>query len=342
MNQPRISIIVPVYNVERYITECLQSVMRQNYQGPMECIVVDDCGTDKSVEIAERLIAEYDGPIDFIVLHHEKNLGISCARNTGMDVAQGDYVFFLDSDDWISDDCIDYLVSLANTGNYDMVVGGHANFYGENDERNSLSKDDTVVVQEVSGRQFLYDWRNGGLGSIAVWNKLYPIWNLRKTKVCFNKDVSFAEDVLFNFELFHLPTTICRSNKVTYYYRQQREGSILFESRRQGASTVMMEKRVSSWLALRRVRGDGFDDLHELCLHRSGFALFNVAKNSGFPFYHIFRLLHQEYPYSPLRLWLHKEKDFHWYKTRMTWSLPTFLGFVWFQVKWWKNHVGSK
>ena len=116
MGLSKVSIIIPVYNVELYIAECLQSVMNQTYQGQLECIVVDDCGTDRSMEIVARMIAGYDGPIEFRVLHHEKNMGLSCARNTGIDAVTGDYVFFLDSDDWISYDCIDYLVSLVNKG----------------------------------------------------------------------------------------------------------------------------------------------------------------------------------------------------------------------------------
>ena len=94
MNQPSISIIVPVYNVEPYVEECIHSVMRQTYTGPMECIVVDDCGTDNSMAVVEGLIANYKGPISFKVLHHKHNRGLSAARNTGMDAATGDYYFF--------------------------------------------------------------------------------------------------------------------------------------------------------------------------------------------------------------------------------------------------------
>ena len=104
---PKISIIIPIYNVEPYIEDCLQSVMRQTYRGMMECILVDDCGTDNSMKVAEQLIKIYNGPIDFKVLHHEHNRGLSAARNTGIDAACGDYVYFLDSDDWISDDCFE-------------------------------------------------------------------------------------------------------------------------------------------------------------------------------------------------------------------------------------------
>ena len=340
MGLSKVSIIIPVYNVELYIAECLQSVMNQTYQGQLECIVVDDCGTDRSMEIVARMIAGYDGPIEFRVLHHEKNMGLSCARNTGIDAVTGDYVFFLDSDDWISYDCIDYLVSLVNKGNYEMVVGGFAYYYGDNDERNHARFSDDTLTQEFSGREYLYGWLDRS-ASIAVWNKLYPIWYLRKTKVYFNKSLFLSEDVLFNFELFHLPSTICRSNRVTYYYRQQRKGSILFELKRKGSKTVLLKTNLSFWLALRRVKVDGFDDLYESYLHYYGIMVLNGIKNKGESLYNTFRLLHQEYPYSPLRLWLQQQKSFHWYKTRMMWSLPTFLGFLWFQLKWWKNHIAS-
>lgn len=106
MNLPSVSIIVPVYNVEPYVEDCIRSVMRQTYEGPIECIIVDDCGTDNSMAVVDRLITNYNGPISFKVLHHEHNCGQSAARNTGIDVATGDYLFFMDSDDEITKDCI--------------------------------------------------------------------------------------------------------------------------------------------------------------------------------------------------------------------------------------------
>ena len=75
MKQPKVSIIIPVYNVEPYIAECLRSVMRQTYDGPMECILVNDCGSDQSMEVASKLIADYNGSIEFRVLHHDTNKG---------------------------------------------------------------------------------------------------------------------------------------------------------------------------------------------------------------------------------------------------------------------------
>ena len=80
----KISIIVPVYNVAPYIAACLQSVMHQTCQDALECILVDDCGTDNSMEVVGEMLQSYEGPIGFKVVHHTENRGLSAARNTGM------------------------------------------------------------------------------------------------------------------------------------------------------------------------------------------------------------------------------------------------------------------
>ena len=106
-----VSIIIPVYQVEAYIEDCLRSVINQTYTGSLECVVVDDCGSDRSMELALGMIAAYTGPIRFEVVRFERNRGLSAARNAGLEHATGDYVFFLDSDDEISENCIELLAS---------------------------------------------------------------------------------------------------------------------------------------------------------------------------------------------------------------------------------------
>lgn len=108
-----VSIIIPVFNTASYIEDCLRSVMRQTYGGPMECLVVDDCGTDESITIAERMIAAYGGPICFEILQHKTNRGLSAARNTGIIRAKGEYIYFLDSDDEITEDCIEKMMAIV-------------------------------------------------------------------------------------------------------------------------------------------------------------------------------------------------------------------------------------
>ena len=97
----KVSIIIPVYNVSLYIERCIKSVMSQTYQD-IECILVNDATPDDSIAIAERLIADYNGTIQFRILNHEHNKGQSTARNTGIDASTGDYLYFLDSDDEIT------------------------------------------------------------------------------------------------------------------------------------------------------------------------------------------------------------------------------------------------
>lgn len=109
----KVSIIIPVYNVEKYIVRCLNSVINQTWQDDIECILVDDCSTDNSVNMIKEYINNYHGSVDFKFLHHSKNKGQSSARNTGLKVAKGDYVLFLDSDDAITIDCLDVLTTLA-------------------------------------------------------------------------------------------------------------------------------------------------------------------------------------------------------------------------------------
>lgn len=221
---PKVSIVIPVYNVEPYIEECLQSVMRQSYRGEIECILVDDCGTDNSMEVAEQLIADYHGPFDFKVLHHEHNQGLSAARNTGMDAACGDYVYFLDSDDWISDDCIERLTEPLGIKQYDFVMG-HNEYDG---------KDTFVTCPE--GEYHKYVMKSEGLNRkmikpigrsgipVAAWNKLFRKCFLIDNQLCFEVGKVY-EDSIFSFDLACVERTYYVVNSITYYYRN-RENSI--------------------------------------------------------------------------------------------------------------------
>lgn len=107
----KVSIIIPVYNVGAYIFRCLQSVAQQTFTD-IECVIVDDCGSDESIEIAEQFIKEQNGNISYRIIHHKHNQGLSAARNTGIRAATGEYIFFLDGDDSITPDCIETLLSL--------------------------------------------------------------------------------------------------------------------------------------------------------------------------------------------------------------------------------------
>lgn len=119
-----ISIIIPVYNAELFILGCLRSVLAQTMPGGVECILVDDCGSDCSIEIAEKFIEENpDCGISFKIFHQTHNQGPSAARNAGIKEALGEYIFFLDADDSITPECLTLLYSLAKEYDADYVQG---------------------------------------------------------------------------------------------------------------------------------------------------------------------------------------------------------------------------
>lgn len=126
----KVSIIIPIYNVEQYLEECLNSVVNQTLKD-IEIILVDDCGNDNSIKIAQKF-AQNDSRIK--ILHHKKNKGLGPARNTGLKAAKGEYVFFLDSDDYINEDILEKLYKRAKENNYEVVVSNSLAFTKETDE----------------------------------------------------------------------------------------------------------------------------------------------------------------------------------------------------------------
>ena len=242
---PKVSIVIPVYNVEPYIEECLQSVMRQSYRGEIECILVDDCGTDNSIEVAEQLIADYHGPIDFKVLHHEHHRGVSAARNTGMDAVCGDYVFFLDSDDWISDDCIERLTQPLDLEQYDFVVGHY--------ERDG--KDSFVTCPEGEYYKNRLKTRDNSGLPVSACNKLFRKSFLLDRQLLFEVGKVF-EDSIFTFDLACVERKYYIIDSITYYYRR-RENSIIMRKN----LNMIMDFVVLFQTIRDRVRWEKYKDL---------------------------------------------------------------------------------
>lgn len=212
----KVSIIIPVYNVSDYIERCLNSVMVQTYTN-LECVIVDDCTPDDSVEKCERVIAEYNGPIKFKILRHEHNRGLSAARNTGTAAATGEYVFYLDSDDWISDDCIQRMVNVVNQDdNIEMVMGGIERVGDENQWNHFLSEGIyTSDFIEYACQYKIYT---------MAWNKLIKKDFLKKNNLFF-KEGLLHEDVLWNIQVACFLKKMAAIDYKTYFYRI-RENSI--------------------------------------------------------------------------------------------------------------------
>lgn len=213
---PKISIIIPVYNVEKYIEECLESVVGQTTTVPMECILVDDCGKDNSVAMTEQFIKNYDGPIQFKMLHHEHNKGLSAARNTGIREAKGEYVFFMDSDDKLYDEeSMARLVSLAEMYPDAEIIQGNATpimAYGE-DQLPEYSNDREWIRESMCILRI----------PDTAWNRLV------KRDFIANNNLFFAEgflqeDTIWMYQIQKYISSIAFCFKFTYWYRYNPEG----------------------------------------------------------------------------------------------------------------------
>lgn len=221
----RISVIIPVYNVEKYIVACFMSVVNQTWKdGIIECIFVDDLGEDHSVDIIESLISTYDGLIDFKIIHQTVNTGASGARNTGLKKANGDYVFFLDSDDEIMPDCFEKLAAPLKEYQYDFVFANHEVVCDWTNMNLNLTIPEGPIMTKMD---IINTFHNGWFA--LAWNKLLRKDFLLDNNLFFEEGI-VREDELWNFQLACVAQSMYVVNYRTYKYFI-RSGSVMSDSK---------------------------------------------------------------------------------------------------------------
>ena len=210
-----VSIVVPVYNVSLYIERCIKSVMAQNYP-VKECIIVDDASPDDSIAKCVRLIDRYDGPTRFVILHHGHNRGLSAARNSGTDNAQGDYVFYLDGDDELTPDCIEKLARpIERDSSIEIVQGNHqvlkdgVTWIGN--EKLSVEED---FFSSTAVRECYYE---KAILRVTAWNKLIAKRFLVDNGLSFPEGL-LHEDVTWAFYVVKYLQHLYMIPDVTYHY----------------------------------------------------------------------------------------------------------------------------
>lgn len=218
----KISVIIPIYGVEKYISNCLLSVMKQSYAEDVECLLINDCTKDHSIEIAKNLIKKYDGSIKFKIYEHSKNGGLSAARNTGVKHAIGEYLYFLDSDDSITPNCLEDLVKTANLyPKADIIQAGAIATEGfkylrmENNHRIPSYSENHKLIK----RRMLWTYYPA-----TAWNKLIKRnWFIAHN--LFFKEGLLHEDDYWNFFASKYVSAYAVCKKNTYLYNI-RPGSI--------------------------------------------------------------------------------------------------------------------
>lgn len=194
MSEVLISVVVPVYKVEKYLQQCVESIAQQTHSA-LEIILIDDGSPDHCPALCDEL-ASKDNRIKVI---HKENGGVSSARNAGLDAATGDYIGFVDSDDKIPEDYYELL--LKNLLSSDADVSRCAHYYFDD---NGYVNDCDEVVQEIrviQGREKLMaDIANSGNKSVVLWNKLFKREVIGNTR--FNTSLKVGEDTVFLFNVY--------------------------------------------------------------------------------------------------------------------------------------------
>lgn len=230
MDKPIVSIIVAAYNVENYLSECLESILAQDFNS-FELIVVDDASTDSTASILDSYMKK-DQRIH--VIHHNRNSGLSAVRNTGMNYAKGKYILFVDGDDLIASNLLSETVSCAEKQQLDEVSFGYKVF---SDEQGWKWKEKKMHGQAylpnavLNGRQVLVvheRMREDAKGCLASraswasWASLYKRSFLEKNNLYFMEGI-LHEDVLFWFQCCLCAERVRMIGKELYFYRQNSE-----------------------------------------------------------------------------------------------------------------------
>lgn len=238
----RFSFILPIYNVEKYIDSAIESVLCQSYKD-FEIILVDDGSPDKCPEICDTW-AKKDSRIKVI---HKVNGGISDARNAGTDVAGGDYIIYLDSDDkWIDSDGLKFLSGIIDKEYPDLIIFGVNDYYPETG-KSVLSRGNynEIILNSKSAKAVIDTLINQHNFPGAVWMLAIKRQFIERHNLCFNAGVT-AEDFDWIIKAFSQATSIKVLNRVIYQYRYTNSGSITSKPRLSGILGI--HNAISNWL----------------------------------------------------------------------------------------------
>lgn len=213
-----VSIIMPVYNVEKYIERCIQSILNQTYK-EFELIIVNDGSPDKSINIANN----YKKLDNRIYIINKENGGLSDARNVGLTHARGKYILFLDSDDYIEKSLLEETVMMAEKNDAEVVMFGYyVDYCNVNEE--VWKQDEVLLPTQIYNREKLKDIvpEKNFLKLLGyAWNKLYKYEFLMENQAIFTKGLSLIEDINFNAPLLGKVNKLVILEKALYHYIQR-------------------------------------------------------------------------------------------------------------------------
>ena len=219
---PTVSIIVPVYNAEKTIGRCIDSILNQEYKD-FELLLVDDGSTDGSGAICDAR-ADRDSRVR---VFHQANAGVSASRNLALDHAKGTYLQFLDSDDWITTDATRSLVRGMEGGPCDMVVSDFYRVVGDRVSQKGDIEEDGIMTREEYAAHMMENPADFYYG--VLWNKLYRRSIVEKHHLRMDPEISWCEDFMFNLEYIRY-AEFFRAIQIPIYYYVKTKGSLASQS----------------------------------------------------------------------------------------------------------------
>lgn len=209
-----VSIIVPMYNVEAYLPECLNSILNQSYAN-IEVILINDGSPDNSCKIA----FDYSKRDQRIIVYDRTNKGVSSARNFGLGKVTGDYVIFVDSDDVLLPNFVEYMLTLATNSKSEFCL---SKFVAINKSYIDNKTSDSFEILNAEDATCLLLYPEIAIG---CWNKIYDTNFLKRNEICFPTNFFMGEGLNFITKVAQLSNKVCVGEKQVYYYRRDNENS---------------------------------------------------------------------------------------------------------------------
>lgn len=213
MKEPLVSIIVPIYNAEHYLVNCIESIQRQRYKN-LEIFLVDDDSTDVSLLLCD-MYARTDSRITVI---RKPNSGVSATRNIAIERAAGEFLQFVDSDDWLDPNATRLMVERALETESDLVISHYCRVAAEKITVHGFLNKSHVLTQRELATHLLEKPASFYYG--VMWNKLYRRSIIEAHAIRCNEELSWSEDFLFNLEYIRYAETFCALQTPIYYYRK--------------------------------------------------------------------------------------------------------------------------
>lgn len=207
-----VSVIIPVYNVEQYIERCASSLFDQTLES-IEFIFVDDCSPDKSIDILKSVLTKYPHRIpNTQIIHHQYNRGSAAARNTGLNVAQGEYIIYCDSDDWVNPNIYELMYKTAQSEKADIAICDWEEVYPTTTKRiynNPPANNLDCIIALFTGKM------HGSLCNKLIKKDLYT-----QHDIACKEGMNFCEDLYVIYRLFYFAKSIAYINLPLYYYNK--------------------------------------------------------------------------------------------------------------------------